>query len=717
MADRVKREKRDNKEKKEKKEKKEMKEMKEMKEKKVNRVKRALPTEDSKVAKKQKTKKVEKIDKIDTKETAVKGITETDVGITEFLCHGKSNTRIRGTLKQRYTDFLVNEIDVNGNVVHLTDTGFKAKELTDEEKKIIAEQERKAKEREETCTISDEDRAKLVAFFGDEDSDEIISLMKDGTKTVEVNKVFDDKEERTKIHKLIREIFDNRVESVTTSGNTFIFGHNANKNRRRKNNKVQSNIVHDLGERKNFLHFTLYKENKETMEVASLLAKFLKTQVKHIKYAGTKDRRGVTVQKMSLERFTVERVTTLNKALKGCKLGSFEYKDVPIKLGDLKGNEFIITIKDVESVDPKVSVEDALVPILDSLQNIGFINYFGMQRFGTFSISTHQIGKEILNSEWKKAGELILSEQEIAIPGSMEARKIWADTKDPKLTLAKMPRKCNSEFSILSRLERSEKDENGEFPDSAFFNAIMGVPRNLRIMYGHAYQSYIWNLVASKRMQLFGLKVVAGDLVLCNNEKIIDEYEKDLEEKFVDTEDDDNIIQDLKETHGLKARPITQEEVDAKKFDIYDVVLPTPGYDVLYPENETLKDVYVQIMGKDGLDPFNMTRKVKEFSLAGSYRAVVSKVNNLEYYFRKYNEVTDSLVRTDLEILQLKEKAEDKDAEVKQILDGVADGSKTAVILKMQLGVSTYATMALRELLEGDTSRFGAVVNLKNNED
>lgn len=645
------------------------------------------------------------------------GVTEVDVGITEFICHANSDVRIRGTLKQRYTDFLVNEIDVDGNVVHLTDVGFKPKELTDEEKAILAEQERKLKEREITLDIEEEEKEKLKEFFSDDEVTEIVSLLKDNKKTVEISKKFEDKAIRTKIHQLIREVFNGKVESVTTTNNTFIFGFNANKGRKRKNTKVTNNIEHNLGEIKNFLHFSLYKENKETMEVASILSKFLKTQIKNIKYAGTKDRRGVTVQRMSIERFSVERVTQLNKALKGCKLGCFKYDDNAIKLGDLKGNEFIITIKDVESVDPKLSVEEAITPILNSLKDVGFINYYGMQRFGTFSVSTHEIGKEILQGNWKNAGELILSEQKIVIPGSIESRKIWKETKDAKLAIKKMPRKCNAEYSILSRLEKSEKDsKTGEFSDNAYFNAIMGIPRNLRIMYGHSYQSYIWNLVASKRIQLYGLEVVEGDLVLCNNEKNSNEYNEELNKKIIDNEDDDEIIQDIKELPGLRARPITKEEIESKKFNIYDVVLPTPGFDVIYPTNEKLREVYVEIMKKDNLDPFNMTRKVREFSLSGSYRNLIAKINHLEYYFRKYNQVTDQLVKTDLEILKLKEfnKSQGKsDEEVKQILDGIEGGSKTAVILKMQLGVSTYATMALRELLEGDTSRFGGVVNLK----
>ncbi|GMF13067.1 unnamed protein product [Ambrosiozyma monospora] len=91
----------------------------------------------------------------------------------------------------------------------------------------------------------------------------------------------------------------------------------------------------------------------------------------------------------------------MNKALKGCKIGGFEYSNVPVNLGDLQGNEFIITIKDVNLVDPQpgVSIEDAIKPILESLSTKGFINYFGMQRFGTFSVSTHDIGKQVLQSK------------------------------------------------------------------------------------------------------------------------------------------------------------------------------------------------------------------------------------------------------------------------------------------------------------------------------
>lgn len=64
---------------------------------------------------------------------------------------------------------------------------------------------------------------------------------------------------------------------------------------------------------------------------------------------------------------------------------------------------------------------------------------------------------------------------------------------------------------------------------------------------------------------------------------------------------------------------LTEEHLKSGQFTIHDVVLPLPGYDVVYPDNE-LKDHYRQIMAKDGLDIDNMRRKVRDYALSGAYR-------------------------------------------------------------------------------------------------
>jgi tRNA pseudouridine13 synthase len=649
---------------------------------------------DSKIENENPSKKI-KLDNEEVKVPAVSqhysahnaGITEPDVGIKEYISAGLSG--FKGTLKQRYTDFLVNEVEKNGNVVHLTDDGYQKSEPKEEPKEEVKQEstEEATAEKKEPFVLDPENRAKLVAKLDDETVDNMIELLSTGTK-LQTTKPIESKDDRTAIHQLVRSAFKSKLETKTTPENTFIItlNNNSNKNNN-KRNRFKKILAAAAGPTKAFLHFTVYKENKETMQVAHMLSKFLRIPPKSIQYAGTKDRRGVTVQRASIAKMEIGRLAGMNKTLRGITLGGFKFEDAPLKLGELQGNEFLITIRDVDEKNTE-NIDKAL----SSLKENGFINYYGMQRFGTFSVSTHTIGTHILKSDWKTAVELILSPQELVIPESVEARKIWAETKDASKALAAMPRKCVAESSILGVLVKT--------PNS-YLNAIMQVPRNLRMMYGHAYQSYVWNMVASERIKRFGMKPIVGDLVILENEENTTKTAES---------DQDDFTEDVKQETFIRARPITQEEIDSGAKTIYDVVIPTPGFDILYPENE-LKQVYIDVMKEDDLDPDNMRRNLREFSLAGSYRHLVAKPGAVEWWIRNYEESDLQMVKTDLDLL--KGNLTEEDRIVKE-----GEGSRTAVILKLQLASSQYATMALREVMKIDTTRRGDGfdVQIKKNE-
>ena len=78
-------------------------------------------------------------------------------------------------------------------------------------------------------------------------------------------------------------------------------------------------------------------------------------------------------------------------------------------------------------------------------------------------------------------------------------------------------------------------------------------------MYVHAYQSLIWNSTVSSKLALHGLQPRIGDLVAKHPgaEKI---------------ERKDVVV-------------LTAENIG--DYDIYDVVLPLVGHDIVWPENET----------------------------------------------------------------------------------------------------------------------------------
>lgn len=79
--------------------------------------------------------------------------------------------------------------------------------------------------------------------------------------------------------------------------------------------------------------------------------------------------------------------------------------------------------------------------------------------------------------------------------------------------------------------------------------------------------------------------------------------------------------------------------------------------------------------------------------MTGAYRKLLVKPNNTSWYFMKYNQETDTLIRSDLEEIRGCPKPQ-----------SFADGLLKALILEFDLPTASYATMALREITKTDTS-------------
>lgn len=83
----------------------------------------------------------------------------------------------------------------------------------------------------------------------------------------------------------------------------------------------------------------------------------------------------------------------MNKHFHNIKLGNFKLKSGDgLRLGDLSGNRFKIVIREVDEQNNEI-IESGI----DSLKKNGFINYFGLQRFGTCTEApTHLIGSKLI---------------------------------------------------------------------------------------------------------------------------------------------------------------------------------------------------------------------------------------------------------------------------------------------------------------------------------
>lgn len=137
-------------------------------------------------------------------------------------------------------------------------------------------------------------------------------------------------------------------------------------------------------------------------------------------------------------------------------------------------------------------------------------------------------------------------------------------------------------------------------------------------MYIHAYQSLIWNEIASRRIEL-GLEPVVGDLVYVDETKVQPDFVVDDCELVGSAEnDEDTLVEETPETPDEEdisrfrtmVRPLTVEDIASKKFTIFDVVLPLPGHDITYPSNEC-GTWYVERLAKDKLSSEKLKLKQK----------------------------------------------------------------------------------------------------------
>lgn len=541
------------------------------------------------------------------------GLTELDVGITKFV---SSHKGFNGILKERYSDFVVHEIGKDGHIIHLDDFSVPADD-EDPSEEIFT-------------VLSVEDKQQL----------EELQLFKNKEGNVAIEVIEDTKEKRTVIHQAVKSLFPGlETKTEDRDGKKYIVAYHAAGKKALANPRKHSWPK----SRGSYCHFVLYKENKDTMDAINVLSKFLRVKPNIFSYMGTKDKRAITVQEIAVLRITAQRLAHLNKCLMNFKLGNFSYKNHPLKLGELQGNHFTVVLRNITGTDDQVQ------QAMHSLREIGFINYYGMQRFGTTAIPTYQVGRAILQNNWNEVMDLILKPRPGAEKGYLvKCREEWAKTKDPTAALKKLPVKRCVEGQLLRGLSK--------YGLKNIVSAFGIIPRNNRLMYIHSYQSYVWNNMVSKRIEEYGLKVVPGDLVL----------------------------------KGGSAVYIEEDEVDS--YAIHDVVMPLPGYDVIYPKHK-IGEAYKDILAADNLNISNMKHKIRDYSLSGAYRKIIIRPQNVNWELVAYDDPKIPLFNTDLDKLEGKPPA---------VL--ATEGKYKALKMEFSLPPSTYATMAIREVLKMDTS-------------
>lgn len=250
------------------------------------------------------------------------------------------------------------------------------------------------------------------------------------------------------------------------------------------------------------LHLDLEKINRDTNFALRQLSRYLQCSRKRIGYAGMKDKRAVTCQRISLFQPEVERLQSFWS--RGMQLGNASWDKERLDLGMLKGNRFTVTVRDIGL--GRNELEKRVRECFAEMKDRGIANFFGEQRFGGIRQITHLVGKEFINGDFEKGVMLYLTH---TVEGEEEevgkARKRLAETRDFSEASRLFPVKFRYERAIIHHLCRYPKD---------FVGAFGKLPKQLRYLFTHAYQSFLFNKVIEERLGLgIGLKTVKGDIL------------------------------------------------------------------------------------------------------------------------------------------------------------------------------------------------------------
>ncbi|CAK8685462.1 unnamed protein product [Clavelina lepadiformis] len=192
---------------------------------------------------------------------------------------------------------------------------------------------------------------------------------------------------------------------------------------------------------------------------------------------------------------------------------------------------------------------------------------------------------------------------------------------------------------------------------------------------------------------VYGKKPVVGDLIMLNAAHI--EHPNDVSSSSAKRlklcEDVTNV---KKNDHydQLQSNLKCLTEEDLASHSISDVILPLPGESITYPCNDVQK-WYEEIIAEDGLHMSMLQHTVKEYRLSGAYRKLISHPTAVNWDIVRYDDYKKPLLLSD-----------------RDRLEGITelclpqDGEYRAIRIHFNLPSSSYATVALRELLKSDMS-------------
>ena len=215
--------------------------------------------------------------------------------------------------------------------------------------------------------------------------------------------------------------------------------------------------------------YAVYKLKKKKIDTNHALSDVFRKKGIRLKSLGLKDASAITeqfvcsgnkgkaIESFSTDKYSLEKIGFVKK---------------PLSKKDMVANHF------------KIKISECSNDLSSFTKNDKILNFYGYQRFGSKRPVTHLIGKAILQRDFKKAVELILSfTSPYDSKENTEIREKLSDKENYEKYFDQVPYQMDIERIVLK-----EMIEHGDA-----LRAIRAIQISLRRFYIQAYQSFLFN--------------------------------------------------------------------------------------------------------------------------------------------------------------------------------------------------------------------------------
>jgi len=341
-----------------------------------------------------------------------------------------------------------------------------------------------------------------------------------------------------------------------------------------------------------FTVFYLVKRNLDSIQAIRRLSRSMGVSYKRFSYAGIKDRRAVTSQRVS---FRGSPQDLIGREISGVQILHPHRAKQPIVPGALRGNRFTIAIREVDltAKEAQTRVETTQKEILSAG---GALNFYGPQRFGIIRPNTHLIGRQLILENYKEAIQILLE-------GGLEPTEVSEDSTQEAFDSNEGKSTEDVPYGLY---ERAVTHYLNKHPDN-YRGAFQVIPKDLARLYVHAFQSYIFNKSISQR-------VIQG---ISLQEPTLGDYAKPV----------------AGEIHTV--RPVTKDVISqittAVRESTHQIVIPIVGFDFEHVSFEgSMGEIVTTILEKEKITPAQFRLKdLPTLSSRGTFRPLL--VNPANY--------------------------------------------------------------------------------------